>query len=71
MGSLEMSEYFKARALREIESSNNVANAMLYAVAVSDAGYELTVFEDGRSCSVVLDAAMVQQLIDLLTRPSR
>lgn len=39
---------------------------ILYAVSHSDEGCELTVFENGGACSVVLSPALVEQLIAVL-----
>lgn len=40
----------------------------LYAVAVCDDGIVLTVYEDGKACTVELSDEMARELADLLTR---
>lgn len=43
-------------------------NLILFAVSHTSDGCELTVFENGEACSVVLSPPLVEQLVQLLTR---
>ena len=59
-------------ALRSIPA-RDLSACMLYAVANDENGnaVELTVYEDGRACSMPLTQPLIDQLVHLLTHPNQ